>query len=130
MGIFISKFFTYGNCGTLQEIVDAVNISMASIQICTKTFIAWTQRHTFRRILESTVNDWQSCILIPESREIMIKYAYIGRILFTCQGKKKNYFIYLCYVAPKIDGSQRDEELTKRPSDPLHFSRSDSLNSV
>lgn len=84
MSIFIKKIIVYGNCGTIQEIVDTIAVSISSTQISLKCILICFQHHKFKRIVEFAINDW-SKIVDHESRSVMLKFAHIGRVLFLCQ---------------------------------------------
>lgn len=73
-----------GNCGTIQEIVDTIVVSISSTQISLKCLLICFQHQKFKRIINSALEDWSNIIDQP-SRRIMIKFGHIGRVLFTCQ---------------------------------------------
>lgn len=66
------------------EIVDTLSVCMASVQICTKAFIAWFKNHEFQHVVDSMVMDW-SCVVEKQSYSIMLVYAKKGRVLLMCQ---------------------------------------------
>lgn len=66
------------------EIVDTLSVSIASVQICIKSFIAWLKHREFQIIVNSAVEDWAT-IFNKQSRQLMLKYAKKGRILLMCQ---------------------------------------------
>lgn len=84
IGIFIERFIVRGNCGSIQEMIDTLVIGITSIQICIKCYLIFHHHNKFRNIVEFAINDW-SKITNEQSRIIMLKNAYIGRILFIFQ---------------------------------------------
>ncbi|XP_044019465.1 odorant receptor 43a-like [Aphidius gifuensis] len=82
--IFIERIIVSGNCGTIQEIVDTIVVSISSTQISLKCLLICFQHQKFKRIISSALEDWSNIIDKP-SKRIMIKFGYIGRVLFTCQ---------------------------------------------
>nr|AZQ24949.1 odorant receptor [Aphidius gifuensis] len=76
--IFIISILTYGNCGSLSDIVGALSIIVSTPLAILKVLMPWIQRDHLGIIVKSAVNDW-SKVDDNSSKKIMMKYAKIGR---------------------------------------------------
>ncbi|KAF7997271.1 hypothetical protein HCN44_005548 [Aphidius gifuensis] len=82
--IFINNFNIHGNCGTAEELIDSLTMMTTSSLSILKILLSWCQRNLYKIILNSLIKDWYYSHN-NESREIMLKYAKIGRVILIVQ---------------------------------------------
>lgn len=82
--IFVKDLITKGNCSVLTDIVDALSLIFTSTLSIMKLILPHVHQPSLYIIVKSAVDDWSN-VIDEKSRKIMLKYAYIGRLVFIIQ---------------------------------------------
>ncbi|KAF7997270.1 hypothetical protein HCN44_005547 [Aphidius gifuensis] len=84
--VFIKNFIVYGNCGSSEELVDALTLMSGSFLAILKNTLPWFQKNLYNDILDFLIDDWSDINNNNnKSRKIMFKYAKISRIVLFIQ---------------------------------------------
>ncbi|XP_011300122.1 odorant receptor 24a-like [Fopius arisanus] len=75
---------TKGNCGTITELVDAISLMTTSLMAVLKILLPWSHRRRVASLVISVVQDW-SQVNSKKCQEVMLRYAFIGRVVFIVQ---------------------------------------------
>lgn len=73
-----------GNCGKITDIVDVLSVITCGILTVMKVTIPRIYQYNMRLIVNSAIEDW-SKVNDKKLRKIMLRYAYMGRIVFIIQ---------------------------------------------
>nr|AQN78427.1 olfactory receptor 25 [Meteorus pulchricornis] len=68
-----------GNCGTLPEVIDVLSWILVGFSTSVKMIFLTIYRCNMKTIMNTAITDW-STVDVPESRQIMLKFATVGRI--------------------------------------------------
>nr|AZQ24922.1 odorant receptor [Aphidius gifuensis] len=83
---FIKNLIVSGNCGSGEELVDALTFILVSLLAILKNSLPWFQKIFYTDILNFLIDDWFYFYNISnKSHDIMLKYAKIGRIVLLIQ---------------------------------------------
>ncbi|XP_074107991.1 odorant receptor 13a-like [Cotesia typhae] len=104
MSISLTKqLITKGNCGTVTELVDVISVTSCGFVTVIKVIIPRVYHAEMNVIVNSVINDWNT-VNNKRYRLIMLKYAYIGRVVFIVQmiGAYAAEFPLIIYKLPFI----------------------------
>nr|AQN78415.1 olfactory receptor 13 [Meteorus pulchricornis] len=82
--IFIKDLVTKGNCGAITDLVDAWSLIATSILSVMKLILSRINHKSMHLIVNSAIEDWNN-VDTAKTRGTMMKYAYIGRLVFIVQ---------------------------------------------
>ncbi|KAK0182968.1 hypothetical protein PV327_001047 [Microctonus hyperodae] len=82
--IYIVGLITKGNCGAIIDFVDIITLIAVSILSVLKFIPLHLNQRSMSLIVNSAIKDWKN-IKSKKLREIMLKYAQKGRIVFIAQ---------------------------------------------
>ncbi|XP_063995955.1 uncharacterized protein LOC135173175 isoform X2 [Diachasmimorpha longicaudata] len=84
MAVFVRNIVIKGNCGGITEFVDAITLIGTSTMAVIKIILSWLHQKRVSSILKAVVQDWAH-VENNKSRHIMLRYAYVGRVVFMVQ---------------------------------------------
>ncbi|KAH0557935.1 hypothetical protein KQX54_013072 [Cotesia glomerata] len=73
-----------GNCGAVTELVDVISLIACGFVTVVKVIVPRVYHTEMNVIVNSAINDWKT-VNNKRYRLIMLKYAYIGRVVFIVQ---------------------------------------------
>ncbi|XP_053598613.1 uncharacterized protein LOC106693259 [Microplitis demolitor] len=82
--IFIHELIVKGNCSVITDIVDALSLIVTSTLSIFKIILPLVYKNRMYLIVNSAIEDWAN-IRNKQSRVIMLKFAFVGRIVCIVQ---------------------------------------------
>nr|AQN78425.1 olfactory receptor 23 [Meteorus pulchricornis] len=78
------QLLTKGNCGIITDIVDVLSLITCGLLTALKVLLPRIHKHKMEIIINSAVEDWAERVN-RKSRNIMFRFAKIGRVVFITQ---------------------------------------------
>nr|WGO81779.1 olfactory receptor 104 [Microplitis mediator] len=80
----IKQLLVEGNCGEITDVVDVLSLIACGVVTVVKVIIPRIYYNKMYVIVSTAINDWKT-VNNEKARRTMLRYAYIGRVVFIVQ---------------------------------------------
>lgn len=81
---FTKHLLVKGNCGKITDVVDVLSLIACGVVTVIKVIIPRIYYNKMYVIVSTAINDWKT-VNNEKARQTMLRYAYIGRVVFIVQ---------------------------------------------